>query len=306
MTIIAKCALRKTGQFLCTNLGVNSNLSLVFVPSASASYMRATYGEPFGYQKPFPYEKKKFTMMSEIFDKTIHRFNENTKAILVEGGPGVGKTDFAHKFAKQFDLKVFDSVHDDSLWIDRQSGYDLRILNEFLPPKLAFYTTKMFYENPHPKDQLGCKLQFQMYEEKFRQYCAALQHLLNTGQGVVIVRSVWSDIVYAEAMKASGFMSEGAMKYYNEVRLNSICELIKPHLTIYLDTPIQTWKDRSFKKSRYGEKNSPAFNDTYLSKLDSIFKTKFLPEMKKHGEVLQIDWSEEADDLEMDTVSFIL
>lgn len=71
----------------------------------------------------------------------------------------------------------------------------------------------MFYENPNPKDQLGCKLQFQMYEEKFRQYCAALQHLLNTGQGVVIVRSVWSDLVYAEAMKACGFMSEGGNLY---------------------------------------------------------------------------------------------
>lgn len=61
-------------------------------------------------------------MMSELFDKTTYRFNENTKAILVEGGPGVGKNDFAHKFAKQFDLKVFDSVSDDSLWIDRSSG----------------------------------------------------------------------------------------------------------------------------------------------------------------------------------------
>lgn len=60
--------------------------------------------------------------MSELFDKTTYRFNENTKAILVEGGPGVGKNDFAHKFAKQFDLKVFDSVSDDSLWIDRSSG----------------------------------------------------------------------------------------------------------------------------------------------------------------------------------------
>lgn len=40
---------------------------------------------------PFPYKEKDYTLLRSVFDKTTHRFDENTKLIVIEGPVGVGK-----------------------------------------------------------------------------------------------------------------------------------------------------------------------------------------------------------------------
>jgi len=51
-------------------------------------------------------------------------------------------------------------------------------------------------------------MQHQLYYGKFFRYVAGLSHLLNTGQGVVIERSVYSDNAFVDAMLASGYMTK--------------------------------------------------------------------------------------------------
>lgn len=66
----------------------------------------------------------------------------------------------------------------------------------------------------------------------------ALAHLLSTGQGVVMNRSVYSDIVFLEAMFRNEYISKNAYRFLHEVRLITIQELMRPHLVIYLDVPV--------------------------------------------------------------------
>lgn len=65
-----------------------------------------------------------------------------------------------------------------------------------------------------------------------------LAHLLSTGQGVVMERSPYTDIVFLEAMYRTNLISKAAYKGLMEIRGNSIHELMMPHLIIYLDVPI--------------------------------------------------------------------
>ena len=45
--------------------------------------------------------------MDQIFDRTLPRFDENSKLIVVEGAPGVGKTELAKELADQFEMVKF-------------------------------------------------------------------------------------------------------------------------------------------------------------------------------------------------------
>merc|ERR1711976_925908 len=63
-----------------------------------------THGEKFPYPEPWDYKKKPYTFWSQFTDRTRKRFNPNTKMIVVEGGPAVGKNEFAKRLAKNFDM----------------------------------------------------------------------------------------------------------------------------------------------------------------------------------------------------------
>lgn len=65
-----------------------------------------------------------------------------------------------------------------------------------------------------------------------------LAHLLSTGQGVVMERSPYTDIVFLESMYRNNLISKAVYKGLLEVRGNSIHELMMPHLIIYLDVPV--------------------------------------------------------------------
>jgi len=147
------------------------------------------------------------------------------------------------------------------------------------------------------------RLQLQWFMAKFELYAKALTHLFHTGQGAVIVRSCYSDHVFAEAMRKCGYVTKPFMDYYNMWRDNSICELLKPHLCIYLDVPIDIVKERLQARGNELELQSPAINDKFLQAIDDGYKNSFIPRMRRSGEVLEVDWSEVADDLDLDAIA---
>lgn len=75
---------------------------------------------------------------------------------------------------------------------------------------------------------------------RYAQYVDALAHVLNTGQGVVLDRSCYSDAVFVEAMFKNNYLSKQFHRAYYEIRENTIPLLLKPHLVIYLDVPVNT------------------------------------------------------------------
>lgn len=187
--------------------------------------------------KPFPYEEKTYGVIWSIFDKTLFRMNENSKMIVVEGPIAAGKTQLAKELAEELEMLHVPEATMDLYYINPY-GYDMRQLDPQLPDQCKSFDVEKFCNNPnHP---LAATFQIQMYMLRYEQYVDAIIHILSTGQGVVLERSCFSDFVFLETMYKHGYISKGARSVYNEIVQNTLSELLKPHLVIYLDVPVKT------------------------------------------------------------------
>lgn len=94
-----------------------------------------------------------------------------------------------------------------------------------------------------------------------------------------------------EAMFNSNFITKGMRSVYNDLKHNSISELLKPQLVIYLDVPVETVKQRIKERNIDYEVNSKALTDKFLQDIDTVYKQKFLKEISIASELLVYDWS---------------
>lgn len=243
---------------------------------------------------PFPYEKKRFGMLESIYDYTTSRLNENSRIVVVDGPPYVGKTEFAQNIAKEFHLKYFPDVTDDDLYV--HNGFDLRDLNEFLSnPKMKTYDLSMLYNEPDPKKMYGFgATQVNYMVNRVVKYALALRHVLHTGQGCVLENSVWADGVYGEQLFKYGYFTRAGYKYYKEFRKNAICQLFKPNLVIHLDAPTP-YLVKKLKEKNPEFANSPVYNEKYLAQLRQLYTEKYLPYMSKYSEILTYDITDMPD-----------
>lgn len=67
----------------------------------------------------------------------------------------------------------------------------------------------------------------------------ALTHLLSTGQGVVKERTPYTDRVFLDTLNKCNLISKDAYGALIETHANSLHELVRPHLIIYLDVPVK-------------------------------------------------------------------
>ena len=143
--------------------------------------MKATYGEKYPYSKPFPYEKRKYTIFDEIFEDTRRRFNENSKVIVVEGNIGVGKNEFAKQLAHNFDLKYVPGVTEDDIFVTGE-GFDVRSVDFAITEEAQEYTNQKLFNDKNPERGKSLRLQYQFYCQRYIQYYSkALLHVLSTG-----------------------------------------------------------------------------------------------------------------------------
>lgn len=189
--------------------------------------------------KPFPYKEKSYGVIQSMLDKTMKRLNENSKIICVEGPIAAGKSKFAKELADELEMLYVPEANMDMFYINSY-GYDLRQLDPELPESCRSYDVVNFCKDP--KHSLAASFQIRMYQLRFEQYVDALAHVMSTGQGVVLDRSCYSDFVFLEAMYRHGYVSKGARSVYYEIRGNTITELLRPHLVIYLDLSVDAVK----------------------------------------------------------------
>lgn len=213
--------------------------ALVHNRSISGKAMRESLPPRPPKPAPFDYENKTYGWLRSLLDRTTHRFDENSKVIVVEGPVAVGKTKFAASLAEDLGMKHFPEANMDIHYV-RPNGIDLRIFDKKVPEDTRTFDHVNF--NVTPNHRLAANYQIMMYIARFSQYIDALTHLLNTGQGVVLERSPYSDFVFLEAMFSQNFISKGARSVYYELRANTIEELMRPHLVIYLDMPVDKVK----------------------------------------------------------------
>ncbi|KAI1299351.1 NADH dehydrogenase [ubiquinone] 1 alpha subcomplex subunit 10, mitochondrial [Halotydeus destructor] len=245
--------------------------------------------------KPWPYEHKKYDMFTQLVlkrDRTIHRWDENTKVICIDGNIGAGKTSFAKQLNEQLGMKFYPEPDFDRIFVDA-GGFDYRTLNWRLPAWGQSMDIRMFYENPH--HVLSPNMQCAMYTMRYENYLDSLGHLFSTGQGVISERSPWSDYVFVEAMYEMGFIKKDAREYLWELRQETEALLLRPHLVIYLDVPVDICLERIKKRGIPWEVKSEVTCRKYLEAIDRAYKEIYLPEISRHAELIVYDWSNYGD-----------
>ncbi len=209
--------------------------------------------------------------------------------ISVEGPIAAGKSEFAKELAKDLDMLYVPTPTMDDVYIN-EYGFDFRTLDDQLPEGARTFDNEKFCLNP--MHRMVGTYQLRMYAIKVYRYVEALAHILSTGQGVVCNRTPFSDYVFLEAMLRNGYLSKGVRSVYYQIREHTITELMKPHLVIYLDVPLEKVKENIKKRNINYEINSPALTDQYLKDIEIEYKHKYLKDITSHAELLVYDWTE--------------
>ncbi|KAL7647745.1 UNVERIFIED_CONTAM: hypothetical protein RMT77_001354 [Armadillidium vulgare] len=247
------------------------------------------------YKRPpaFPYKEKPYGIIASLFDKTTWRFDENTKLIVVDGPVTSGKKKLAKALAEEFDLLYLPPAHLDSAYINSY-GFDFRMMNDKLPPHLRSYDVEDFLANP--KDKRRACMEYQFFCIRFRQYLDALIHILNTGQGVILDRCVFGTSVFADTYMKHGFLPADYKNYTIDQVWNTLKpDMMRPHLIIYLDTPVDVIRKNLEKKNNPLYLNSPVMQPKVLEDFENNYKFNYLQEMSTHAELLIYDNSEDVE-----------
>lgn len=240
------------------------------------------------YEKPYPYKTKRFNILRSIFDFTTSRINENSRIIMVEGPPCVGKTEFAKNLAQRFNLLHIPNITENDIF--NVNGFDTRQLNEMMPsPKMKKYDLSMLYSEKDPEQFVYYGLlQIEFFQKKLEQYIEASRHVLSTGQGVVLENNVWNDATYALNMADFGFLSKKGLAWYMYNRKNTLNFFWKPHLIIHLDAP-SSYVVKKLKEKNPDYEGSPALTEKYFDGLRDKYQKFYLPYMSKYMDTLTYD-----------------
>ncbi|XP_016109013.1 NADH dehydrogenase [ubiquinone] 1 alpha subcomplex subunit 10, mitochondrial-like isoform X1 [Sinocyclocheilus grahami] len=221
-------------------------------------------------------------------ERTTSRFKENSKIISIDGNLACGKGALAQKLADK--LGMLYMPEPDTHYVDKMT-------KEKVPLDKAFNgncSLEKFYLEPKASDGNSYRLQCWMYLMRLLQYSDAIEHLLSTGQGVILERSPFSDLVFLEAMFKEGFIRKQCVDHYNEVKGISICEFLPPHLVIYVDVPAEEVQKNLKVSGKSNLQNVPL---SYLKRIETAYKKNFLPKISEEAEVLAYN-ATQAQDIE--------
>uniref|UniRef100_A0A8V0YLT7 NADH dehydrogenase [ubiquinone] 1 alpha subcomplex subunit 10, mitochondrial n=1 Tax=Gallus gallus TaxID=9031 RepID=A0A8V0YLT7_CHICK len=204
-------------------------------------------------------------------ERASKKFSEYSKIFTVDGNLSSGKGKLAQHIADKLGMKYFPEA--DIHYQDRIAG-DGTLLDERFN---GFCNLERFYNDPKCPDGHSYRLQAWLFGNRILQYSDALEHLLTTGQGVVLERSPYSDFVFLDAMFKQGYIHKRCVDHYKEIKEISICEFLPPHLVIYLDVPVPDVQKRLQEKGEPYEKKVSA---SYLQNIEDAYKKTFIPEMR--------------------------
>jgi len=270
--------------------------SLLCVPSRDISGRVNRDPEYTNRKAPFPYQEKQFSYFKSILDRTSHRLMENSKLEVVDGAHGIGKSKFAQELAEELDMHYIGDVSHDNYYVNKY-GQDLRNYREVLTDKLQPMDERDWVKNPLGGPD-GCSDRFlqRNYMMKYFNHMTAIRHILNTGQGVVMEKSPFSDFTIWDAAYNQGWVAPESMKFQKRSMEYSLHWLLRPNLIIYLDAPVEVVQKKVAALGNECDKNSPIWKSKdYLNDIYRAMKRQYLREAQDHSEVLVYDWSEPGD-----------
>lgn len=248
---------------------------------------------------PFPYETEKFTWFDANFaDRTLHRLDENSKLIVVEGAHAVGKTEAAKALAEEFGMIYIPPASMEDVYIHPWYGTDFRKWTHLYPDYYKCFDDKDFFRNPkggaHPAT---CDHYFhQLYRIKMQKQIHAIRHILNTGQGVVMEGCCHSHYVALDAAYQCGWVREEYRQLFDIILASSLHNVFRPNVIVYLDAPLETVQRNIKARGNEWDKDSPVwFNNEYLSAIYNEYRTNYLKDMQQYCRVVVYDWSQGGD-----------
>ncbi|KAM4731950.1 NADH dehydrogenase [ubiquinone] 1 alpha subcomplex subunit 10, mitochondrial [Anableps anableps] len=219
-------------------------------------------------------------------ERTMPRLKQYSKIISVDGNLASGKGALAQKLADKLGMLYMPEA--DTFYLDRMTG-------EKEPLPLDFNgmcSLEKFYTDPKAADGNSYRLQLWMYVMRVLQYSDAVEHLLTTGQGVILERSPFSDMVFLDAMFKQGYIRKQCVEHYNEIKNISICEFLPPHLVIYIDQPAEEVQKKLKQSGKSYLQNVPL---QYLKSIEDSYKKSFLPTIRETSELLAYDATQAQD-----------
>ncbi|XP_006998460.1 NADH dehydrogenase [ubiquinone] 1 alpha subcomplex subunit 10, mitochondrial isoform X2 [Peromyscus maniculatus bairdii] len=210
-------------------------------------------------------------------DKVSKRLNDYSRVITVDGNLCSGKSKLAKEIAESLGMKHFPEAG---------IQYSSSTTGDGRPLDIEFSgscSLEKFYDDPKSNDGNSYRLQSWLYASRLLQYADALEHLLSTGQGVVLERSIFSDFVFLEAMYNQGYIRKECVDHYREVKRLTLPQYLPPHVVIYVDVPVPEIQSRIQKR---GDPHEMKVTSAYLQDIENAYKNIFLPEMSKQCEVL--------------------
>jgi NADH dehydrogenase (ubiquinone) 1 alpha subcomplex subunit 10 len=276
-------------RFAATSL-FNSATSPAIPQQQQIRTIRHDLRLPDDFPEPWPYKEKGFTRIDAIFDRTQARFNENSKLIVVEGNLGSGKSKVAKEIADTLGFHYIPDFRIEELVVDRY-GIDLRDYYHLFPKSFRIPTYDMFYKNP--ADDNTARMSERCFVSRFDQYLNALAHILNTGQGVVMERSPFSDFVFTNAMRAKDYIGIEYFKHYFYMRKRTMPQIpFWPHAVVYIDTPVEKCLENI--KQRGNSDQIATLDAKFLSVIRDSYKDS-LREYRRHSKMLSYDWTKPGD-----------
>uniref|UniRef100_A0A7E4W7R5 DNK domain-containing protein n=1 Tax=Panagrellus redivivus TaxID=6233 RepID=A0A7E4W7R5_PANRE len=245
---------------------------------------------PEDYPEPWDYKTKGFTKLDAITDGTQARLHQNSKLIVVEGNLGSGKSTVAKELADALGFLHMPAFKIEDLLVDRY-GNNFKDFYPQFPKPYRVPTLDLFYKDP--SSDLTAVMQDRVFVSRFEQYLNACAHILNTGQGVVLERSVYSDFVFANALRSKNFIGNEYFKHYYFTRKRALPHLrFWPHAVIYLDAPVEKCLDTIKKRGNPDEIS--VVDGQFLASIKESYKDS-IREFTKHSKVLTYDWSKPGD-----------
>ncbi|KAK2850424.1 hypothetical protein Q7C36_009207 [Tachysurus vachellii] len=236
----------------------------LFVPSGAAAFKTVSLSQTAGIHT-CPVRSLRYGWWAyALGERTTPRLKENSKIFCIDGNLASGKGALAQKLADR--LGMLYMPEPDVNYVDRMT-------KEKIPLDSSYNgncSLEKFYLDPKASDGNSYRLQSWMYLMRLLQYSDAVEHLLTTGQGVILERSPFSDVVFLEAMSNQGYIRKQCKSFF-------ICEEIKK---------------KKKKKSRPYLQNVSL---SYLKDIEAAYKKTFLPKISEEAEVLAYDTTQVQD-----------
>ncbi|XP_028993484.1 NADH dehydrogenase [ubiquinone] 1 alpha subcomplex subunit 10, mitochondrial [Betta splendens] len=219
-------------------------------------------------------------------ERTTPRLKQYSKIFSVDGNLASGKGALAQKLADKLGMLYMPEA--DTFYLDRMIGEKVPLPVDYN----GMCSLEKFYTDPTAADGNSYRLQLWMYTMRLLQYADAIEHLLTTGQGVILERSPYSDMVFLEAMFKQGYIRKQCVENYNEIKGISLCEFLPPHLVIYVDQAAEEVHRKLKQSGKSYLQNVPL---AYLKSIEEGYKKTFFPEVRETSELLVYDATQAQD-----------